>query len=56
MFTDSDGYERLMGRWSRQLAPQLVAFGRIADGDAVLDVGCGTGALSSLPQRYPAFG
>lgn len=35
-----------MGRWSRLLAPALIDFSEVGDGDAVLDVGCGTGALS----------
>jgi SAM-dependent methyltransferase len=35
-----------MGRWSRQLAPQLLAFSGLHDGDVVLDVGSGTGSLS----------
>jgi ubiquinone/menaquinone biosynthesis C-methylase UbiE len=35
-----------MGRWSRRLAPLLIEFGGVADGDSVLDVGCGTGSLS----------
>jgi SAM-dependent methyltransferase len=35
-----------MGRWSRRLAPLLVTFAGVADGDSVLDAGCGTGALS----------
>jgi SAM-dependent methyltransferase len=46
MFSESDGYERFMGRWSRRLAPQFVAFARVGEGDRVLDVGSGTGALS----------
>ena len=46
MFHDAEGYERLMGRWSRRLAPQLIQFGGLHDGDRVLDVGCGTGSLS----------
>jgi SAM-dependent methyltransferase len=46
-FEDADGYERLMGRWSRRLAPQLIAFGGLAPGERVLDVGCGTGALTA---------
>ena len=39
-------YEDFMGRWSRQLAPALVAFSGVKDGEKVLDVGSGTGALS----------
>src|SRR5215213_4510144 len=46
MFSESDGYEQFMGRWSRRLAPQLVTFARVGEGDRVLDVGSGTGALS----------
>lgn len=47
MFAASAGYERFMGRWSRRLAPQYIAFAGIKDGDRVLDVGTGTGALAS---------
>jgi SAM-dependent methyltransferase len=46
MFSQSDGYERFMGRWSRQLAPLFVTFAGVTDGDRVLDVGSGTGALA----------
>ena len=46
----ADAYEQIMGRWSRRLAPLLIRFGGLADGDRVLDVGCGTGSLSfTLP-------
>jgi SAM-dependent methyltransferase len=46
-FSGAEAYERFMGRWSRQLAPLLVRFAGVHDGDAVLDVGAGTGALAA---------
>jgi SAM-dependent methyltransferase len=47
LFSGPEAYERFMGRWSRQLAPLLVRFAGVAGGNAVLDVGCGTGALAA---------
>jgi SAM-dependent methyltransferase len=48
---DAANYERLMGRWSRRLAPIFIAHAGIADGENVLEVGCGTGSLTfALPQ------
>jgi SAM-dependent methyltransferase len=47
MFSAGDAYERFMGRWSRDLAPLLVRFAGVDDGDVVLDVGSGTGALAA---------
>ena len=46
MFAEFENYEKFMGRWSRLLAPQFIAFARVQGGDRVLDVGTGTGALA----------
>jgi ubiquinone/menaquinone biosynthesis C-methylase UbiE len=43
---DGDGYELSMGRWSRKLAEKFIDFAAAADGEDVLDVGCGTGSLT----------
>jgi SAM-dependent methyltransferase len=50
MFAVSAGYERFMGRWSRQLAPAYIAFAGVKDGDRVLDVGTGTGSLAAAVE------
>ena len=42
-----DSYDRFMGVYSVQLAPQLADLAGIASGVRVLDVGCGPGALST---------
>lgn len=43
---DGDGYELAMGRWSRRLAELFIDFAGAAEGEEVLDVGCGTGSLA----------
>jgi SAM-dependent methyltransferase len=42
----ADAYDSFMGRYSTPLAPQLTDFARVEAGQAVLDVGCGPGALT----------
>jgi SAM-dependent methyltransferase len=47
MFAVSHGYELYMGRWSRRLVPAYAAFAGVKDGQRILDVGTGTGAVAS---------
>jgi len=42
----AEAYDRFMGRYSVPLAPQLADFAAVAAGQRVLDVGCGSGALT----------
>jgi len=42
----ASGYDQLMGRWSRKLAPNFIEFAGISEGERILDVGCGTGSLT----------
>lgn len=44
--SDGNGYELVMGRWSRRLAMPFLDFAGMRDGERVLDVGCGTGHLA----------
>ena len=37
-FQNAEAYEKVMGRWSRRLAPLLIRFGGLSDSDRVLDV------------------
>ena len=41
-----DAYDRFMGRYSVQLAPQLADFAGVHAGQRAVDVGCGPGALT----------
>jgi SAM-dependent methyltransferase len=45
-FHAPDAYEQFMGRYSRLLAPEFVRAARVTGAHRVLDVGCGTGALT----------
>lgn len=55
-FGDAQAYEGYVGRWSRLVARQFVAWLNIASEQAWLDVGAGTGILTSviLQQASPA--
>ncbi|MEZ2128794.1 MULTISPECIES: class I SAM-dependent methyltransferase [unclassified Sinorhizobium] len=48
---DAAGYEQLMGRWSQKLAPLFIDFAGLADGEKILEVGCGTGSLTFALAR-----
>jgi SAM-dependent methyltransferase len=43
----AEAYDRFMGRYSRQLSPQLADLAGVGGGQRVLDVGCGPGALTA---------
>jgi SAM-dependent methyltransferase len=46
VFQQADAYERYVGRWSRQLAPNFVRWLAVPMQGRWLDVGCGTGSLT----------
>src|SRR5262249_519712 len=52
---DAGNYERLMGRWSRRLAPLFIEHAGIADGEEVIEIGCGTGSLTFVLAEAAAF-
>jgi ubiquinone/menaquinone biosynthesis C-methylase UbiE len=41
----AEAYDRFMGRYSALLSPQMADLGGVVAGQAVVDVGCGPGAL-----------
>ncbi len=49
--TSAEAYERSMGRWSARLAEAMLDALALPAGAAVLDAGCGTGALSAAISR-----
>jgi ubiquinone/menaquinone biosynthesis C-methylase UbiE len=55
VFGNAKSYESYVGRWSRLVAPQFIAWLDIAPGSAWLDVGVGTGVLTQviLQQASP---
>ena len=57
MWSDSQAYDAYMGRWSRQIARRFLPWLDAPSGGRWLDVGCGTGVLSSevLANCEPAL-
>lgn len=53
---DVAGYEQLMGRWSQRLAPLFIDFAGLANGEKILDVGCGTGSLTFALAKIAGLG
>lgn len=53
-WTVAAGYEAYVGRWSREVAAPFLAWAKLAPATRVLDVGCGTGALSAAALRAGA--
>ena len=47
LWGSGDAYERWMGRWSRLIAPQFLEWLSVPPGAEWIDIGCGTGVLSS---------
>src|SRR5918995_1691534 len=48
IWASGDAYEPYVGRWSRAVAHQFLAWLAVPPGGRWLDVGCGTGALTAV--------
>jgi len=48
VWASGDAYEPYVGRWSRLIARQFIAWLGVPRDKTWLDVGCGTGALSQV--------
>jgi SAM-dependent methyltransferase len=48
LFTDGQAYERLMGRWSRNVGIRFLDWLHLPKGLRCLDVGCGNGAFTEV--------
>jgi SAM-dependent methyltransferase len=46
LFADADAYQQFMGRYSDRLAPKFAEAAAVAAGQRLVDVGCGSGALT----------
>ncbi len=53
-FSDGAGYERFMGRWSRLVGQQFLAWIDAPKGKSWLDVGCGNGAFTEEIYNHAA--
>src|SRR5215831_10882188 len=53
-FEDGDAYDRYMGRWSRAIGKNFLAWLAPPANRRWLDVGCGTGAFTGLVLAHAA--
>jgi SAM-dependent methyltransferase len=55
--SDGAAYDRWLGRWAERLAELLLDFADFPETGEVIDVGCGTGALTlAMARRWPERG